>query len=118
VKAKAGEDFAKLAESNSDCPSAKQGGDLDYFGKGQMVKPFEDAAFALKPGEMSGVVETQFGYHIIKVTDRKDAAKTPFEEVKGRITDFLKNNKVKEALEAKVAELKKVAKVDKVPNHI
>lgn len=67
-----GEDFADLAKKYSDCGSASQGGDLGYFGRGAMVKPFEDAAFNLMPGEISEVVETQFGYHIIKLEDKKD----------------------------------------------
>ncbi|MBC8319040.1 MAG: peptidylprolyl isomerase [Desulfobulbaceae bacterium] len=84
-----GEDFSELARANSSCPSSAQGGDLGFFGKGQMVKPFEDAAFALKPGETSGIVETQFGYHLIKMAEKKDAGIVPFEDVKQRISDYL-----------------------------
>ncbi len=67
-----GDDFAKLAKLYSQCPSGKSGGDLGYFGKGQMVKPFEDVAFKAQPGQVVGPVKTQFGWHIIKVTDMKN----------------------------------------------
>ena len=63
-----GEDFATLAQTESDCSSAKQGGDLGPFGRGQMQKPFEDAAFGLKVGELSGIVSSDSGVHIIKRT--------------------------------------------------
>ncbi|MBN2494938.1 MAG: peptidyl-prolyl cis-trans isomerase [Deltaproteobacteria bacterium] len=65
----AGGDFAALARQHSDCPSGAQGGDLGAFGRGQMVAAFEQTAFALEPGQVSGVIETPFGYHLIKRTD-------------------------------------------------
>lgn len=67
-----GDDFVKLAKLYSQCPSGKSGGDLGYFGKGQMVKPFEDAAFNAQPGSVTGPVKTPFGWHLIKVTDVKN----------------------------------------------
>ena len=66
LKLEAGEEFAQLAKDFSLCPSGKDGGSLGFFSKGQMVKPFEDAAFGLEVGGVSGPVRTQFGYHLIK----------------------------------------------------
>jgi peptidyl-prolyl cis-trans isomerase D len=84
--------FAELARKNSQDPgSAEKGGDLDFFGRGAMVKPFEDAAFALKPGETSGIVQTDFGYHIIQVTGARGGEKRPFEAVRGEIEAEIKN---------------------------
>lgn len=78
-----GADFIKEAELHSACPSGKQnGGSLGWFGRGMMVKEFEDAAFSMKPGDLSDVIETQFGYHIISVYDRENARQLEFEEVK------------------------------------
>ena len=107
-----GADFATLAKANSTCPSSQQGGDLGFFGKGQMVPAFEKAAFALKPGEISDVVETQFGYHIIKLTEKKAAEKVEFKEVKPRIDDYLKNQKVGAAVNDYLTETRKTAKIE------
>src|SRR5689334_16377481 len=91
AKVKAGADFAKLATQYSEDTASKvKGGDLDFFPKGQMVPEFDKVAFSLKPGEISDVVKSQFGYHIIKVTDKKPAAKKTLDEVKPQIEDQLK----------------------------
>lgn len=85
-KIAAGEDFAKLAEANSNDPGSKaDGGKLGYFSKGQMVKEFEDAAFALKKGEVSKPVQTKFGWHVIKIEDRRTKPLPTFDEVKDKI---------------------------------
>jgi len=87
--------FAEIARKNSDDEgSAAKGGDLDWFGRGQMVKPFEDAAFGLKPGETSGVVESDFGYHIIHVTGARGGEKKTFDQVRGEIENEVRNQLV------------------------
>lgn len=68
---RSGEDFAQLARTNSECPSGKNGGGLGWFGRGQMVKEFEDAAFGGQKGETVGPVKTQFGWHLIKIIDKQ-----------------------------------------------
>jgi peptidyl-prolyl cis-trans isomerase C len=110
-KVKDGGDFAALAKENSDCPSAAQGGDLGLFSRGQMVPPFEKAAFALKAGEVSDVVETQFGYHIIKVAEHQDPNQTPFDAAKAGIISKLTETKEGEALQKYVQSLRASAKV-------
>ncbi len=111
VKAKKGEDFAALAREFSEGPSAPRGGDLNYFRRGQMVKPFEDVAFALEPGEVSDIVETRFGYHVIKVTDKKPETEIAYDDVKGKIEAFLKRKKIEEETKKYVAKLREKAEV-------
>jgi len=80
--------FAELARKNSDDPgSGANGGDLDFFGRGDMVKPFEDAAYGLKPGQLSGIVESEFGFHIIQLTAVRGGETKPFETVRAEIED-------------------------------
>lgn len=112
-KIAAGGDFAALAKENSDCPSKEKGGDLGEFGKGQMVKPFEDAAFAMKKGDLSQPVKTDFGWHIIKVTDKTAAGTIPFTEVKDQIMTHLKNKEVSTKIRAYLEEMKKSAKIER-----
>jgi len=92
-EAKAGADFAKLAMDNSDGPSASNGGDLGWFGKGSMVPAFEDAAFALGKGDVSKPVQTRFGWHIIKVEDKKEGTTKTLEEAKDEIKTRLAQEK-------------------------
>jgi peptidyl-prolyl cis-trans isomerase C len=108
---KAGEDFAQVAQEVSDCPSKAKGGDLDFFKKGDMVPPFENAAFSMKPGDISDIVETEFGYHIIKVTDKKDAGTIPFDDVKARIEQHLKSEKMSQELPKYIESLKSKANI-------
>jgi peptidyl-prolyl cis-trans isomerase D len=91
AKVKAGADFAKLATQYSEDDASKvKGGDLDFFGKGQMVPEFDKTAFSLSPGQISDLVKTQYGYHIIKVTEKRAATTRKLEEVRAQIEDQLK----------------------------
>ena len=95
-------DFAKLArELSKDTGSAANGGDLGFFGRGMMVKPFEEAAFKLKAGQLSDIVETDFGYHIIRVTEIKGAQVKPFDEVKAQIRAELQRERAANRPEAR-----------------
>jgi peptidyl-prolyl cis-trans isomerase C len=87
-KIKGGEDFSKLASEVSDDPGTKdKGGDLDFFPRGTMIPAFEEVAFSLKPGETSGLVETEYGYHIIKMEEKKEALLEPYEKIKDKVKD-------------------------------
>ena len=107
-----GEDFAKVAKEVSDCPSKDNGGDLNFFQKGQMVPPFENAAFSMKTGQTSDIVETEFGYHIIKLTDKKDAGTMSFDEVKPRIEQHLRSEKMSLEFPKYVETFKSKAKIE------
>jgi len=107
-KVKAGEDFGALAEEHSDCPSGKRAkGDLGFFPRqGAMVEPFAEAAFGLKVGDVSDIVETNFGYHIIKLTERREAHTTTLEEAKQALIDQTLSRKVGQVREKLLTELK------------
>lgn len=107
-----GADFAKLARENSDCPSKERGGDLGLFGRGQMVKPFEEAAFGQATNAIGPVVQTDFGYHIIQVTEHKQAGTTSLAEVKPRLAEYLKQKKQMESFETFLAGLKSKSKIE------
>lgn len=92
AQARQGKDFAELAKQYSEGPTRESGGDLGYFSRGRMVKDFEDAAFALGKGEISDLVRTPFGYHIIKVEDIREARTKPLEEVRAQILETLRQN--------------------------
>lgn len=108
---KDGADFAELALANSGCPSSARGGDLGFFSRGRMVPAFEEAAFALEVGQVSDIVETQSGYHIIKVTDRKDASVTMFEQAKDDILKLLTQTRQAEIAEEYIESLKAQANI-------
>jgi len=116
-QARGGADFAELAKKNSeDEASAKNGGDLDYFGKGRMVPEFDAAVFAMQPGQISDLVKTQYGYHIIKLVDKKAAATRQLAEVRQQLTDQLAYQRA-QALAADLAQklekdIKKPADLD------
>jgi peptidyl-prolyl cis-trans isomerase C len=110
---KKGADFAALAKQHSqDQSSAVNGGDLGFVTRGRTVPAFEQAAFALKPGELSGVVESPFGFHVIKAFERRQARTVPLAEVKGQVGEFLKQQQVQEKTNALVGQLKAKGKVE------
>ncbi|UCD90902.1 MAG: peptidylprolyl isomerase, partial [Desulfobacterales bacterium] len=86
--------------------------DLGYFSKGQMVKSFEEAAFALSPGKVSGIVETEFGYHLIKVIDKKPESIIGYDQIKDKLHNYLKQQKVQEEVNLYIGNLKGKAKVE------
>lgn len=113
--ARKGEDFATLAERYSEDPTARgAGGDLGDFRRGQMVKSFEDAAFALKPGQISDIVETEYGFHVIKLESYTPAGTAPLAEVSDKIRAALSAQKRDAAAKKHVEELRALAKIEKL----
>jgi len=118
AKLEKGADFAKLADELTEDPSNKgpdgkgKGGDLDFFAKGQMVPEFDKAAFEAKVGDISKPVKTSFGYHIIKVTDKKPASTMSFDQVKDQLTSYLKNQKQQAAVQEVIGKVRSDAKIE------
>jgi peptidyl-prolyl cis-trans isomerase C len=110
AKLKAGANFEDLAKQDSKCPSSAKGGDLGFFTRNRMVKEFADVAFKLKKGETSAPVKTKFGYHIIQVTDIKDAGNTPLSEVKTTIKNKLVQEQKSRVFQDYIDSLKKKSK--------
>lgn len=106
-----GADFAKIAAENSECPSKDKGGDLGTFGRGRMVKEFDEAAFSQKPGEIGPVIETNFGFHIIQVQAQNPASEKPFDEVKEQIEKHLGQKNKSSAVRNYIEELKSKASI-------
>ena len=113
-KIAAGDDFANLAKQYSEGPSKSNGGDLGYFDRKKMVKPFSDAAFDLKPGQVSDIVETRFGFHLIKVHDKKAKSAYVFEDIKDRLGELLQQQKIQEETVRYLEELRKTAEVKRI----
>ena len=102
AKAKSGQDFAKLAKKYSEGPSSSKGGELGWFGRGAMVKPFEEAAFALKKGEVSEPVRTRFGWHLIKIDDVREAGQKDIDQVKDEINSLIAQEKAADSITDKL----------------
>jgi peptidyl-prolyl cis-trans isomerase C len=110
-----GEDFATLAMEYSDGPSKAKGGDLGFFSREQMVQPFSDAAFALKPGQVSDVVTTRFGYHLIRLTERQAPQTMAFNDVKEEISTRLRREQEEKKIDDYLEKLKKHADIQRFP---
>lgn len=108
----AGGNFAEEAEKNSDCPSGREGGSLGWFGPGMMVPEFDKVAFEMKKGEVSGVVTTQFGYHIIYKADEQPGGQQTLVDVHDQIKDLLRHEARGKAVDAFVAELRDKAEIE------
>ncbi len=108
----AGGDFAEEAKKNSDCPSGQEGGSLGWFGRGMMVPEFDKAAFEMKKGEISGIITTQFGYHIIYKADQRGGTAQTLVDAHDQIKDLLRHEARGQAMDKYVAELRAAAKIE------
>jgi len=116
---KKGADFSEIAKKHSQDPgSSPRGGDIGYFGRGAMVKPFEDAAFALKKGQISGIVETEYGFHIIKADDKEEEGVLPFEKVKKDIENSIVAEEAGKMAREKMSEVRELLKQDLSPERL
>ena len=115
AKLRQGQDFASLARTYSDDPTGPKGGDLGYVRPGQVLKAIEDALFSLKPNEVSEVIETPLGYHVVKVTERKPETTVPFEDLKDRLRTLLKQEKGRQEANVYVGKIREKARVEIFP---
>ncbi len=106
-----GGDFEALALETSGCPSGKKGGSLGWFSRGSLTKPLEDAVFSLPEGSMSDIIEDRFGFHLIKVTGRRPARQVSYAEGRGKIVDYLRQERVRREADSLAHELRSRAKV-------
>jgi len=115
-QALAGADFEELAGRYSDCPSKERGGDLGFFRRGEMIPAFSDVAFATQPGTIPEVVHSEYGFHVIKVEERRDEGLRPFEEVQPAIQRYLYQQELQQAVDVLADRLREKAKIKmKVP---
>ncbi len=112
ARAVAGDDFAGLAKEYSEGPSAASGGDLGYFGRQDMVPSFSDAAFDLEPGQVSDVVVTTYGYHVIQMVDKKPARKFEYEEIAEQLKNQLQQQMLAQMLQNHLQMSRSVAIIE------
>ncbi len=109
-----GADFEALAREKSDCPSASRGGDLGEFGRGQMVQPFEEAAYALEPGQVSDLVESSFGFHIIRLEERIAPTTVPYDaQLEERLVQQIRSERQNESIRQRVDSLRSAASIER-----
>jgi peptidyl-prolyl cis-trans isomerase C len=110
-KITSGENFSALAKAYSECPSSTNGGDLGYFERGQMVKSFEDASFSLYPGQVSPIVRSDFGFHLIKAIDRQPEAFYSYEDIKTQVADAIHQQRFEKKMKRYIEKIKSNADV-------